>query len=82
VAGERRGDRVFLATYAASGSNLYEPHACRSPRALDRIGQLYKIETAIRGQSADERRAQRQQYAVPLLTALHAWMIVGVSEGR
>jgi hypothetical protein len=56
--------------------DLYE--ALQSPiarEALDRIGQLYKIETAIRGQSAEERRAQRQQHAVPLLAALHAWMI-------
>jgi hypothetical protein len=43
--------------------------------ALERIGRLYEIETAIRGQSAEKRRAQRQQYAVPLLNELHAWMI-------
>jgi len=56
--------------------DLYEAH--QSPlakEALERIGQLYGIEKAIHGQSADERRAQRQQHAVPLLAALHAWMI-------
>jgi len=31
--------------------------------------------SAIRGQSADERQAQRQQHAVLLLAELHAWMI-------
>ena len=56
--------------------DLYEAHASPLAReALDRIGQLYKIETAIRGQSAVKRRAARQQYAVPLLAALQAWMI-------
>lgn len=56
--------------------DLYEAHTSPLAReALDRIGRLYKIETAIRGQSADERRAQRQQHAVPLLAELHAWMI-------
>jgi transposase len=56
--------------------DLYEAHASPLAReALDRIGQLYKIETAIRGQSADERRAARQKYAIPLLAALHTWMI-------
>jgi transposase len=56
--------------------DLYE--ALQSPmakEALERIGQLYAIETAIRGRSAEERLAQRQRHAVPLLGALHAWMI-------
>jgi transposase len=56
--------------------DLYEAH--QSPlakEALERISQLYGIEKAIHGQSAEERRAQRQQHAVPLLAALHAWMI-------
>jgi transposase len=65
--------------------DLYEAHASPLGReALDRIGQLYKIETAIRGQAADERRAARQKYAVPLLATLHAWMIeqsVKVDQG-
>ena len=56
--------------------DLYEAHASPLAReALDRIGQLYTIETAIRGQSAEQRRAARQKYAVPLLAALHDWMI-------
>jgi transposase len=56
--------------------DLYEAH--QSPlakEALDRIGQLYGIEKAIRGRSAEDRQAARQKHAVPILTALHAWMI-------
>jgi transposase len=56
--------------------DLYEAHASPlAKEALERIGQLYSIEKAIRGRSAEERRAQRQQHAVPLLASLHAWMI-------
>jgi len=56
--------------------DLYAAHASPLAReALDRINLLYTVETAIRGQSADKRRAARQQHAVPLLAAFHAWMI-------
>ena len=37
--------------------------------ALCRIGELYGIEAGIRGKSAAERLAIRQEKAVPLLTA-------------
>src|SRR5690606_17886456 len=40
---------------------------------LERLAQLYKIESSIRGSPPDVRRDARQQYAKPLLTALHAW---------
>ena len=40
--------------------------------ALCRIGELYGIEAGIRGKSAAERLAIRQEKAVPLLTALEA----------
>ena len=56
--------------------DLYE--ATQSPtakEALDRIGKLYEIETAIRGHSAELRLAARQQHCVPLLDELHGWMI-------
>jgi transposase len=48
--------------------------------ALDRIGALYQIEDYIRGCSPEDRRAARQKYAVPLLDAMHAWMIETVSQ--
>ena len=48
--------------------------------AIERINALYQIETYIRGKSPEARLAARQQYAVPLLNALHAWMIQTASE--
>ncbi len=41
--------------------------------ALERIGELYGIETDIRGQSADIRREIRQARSGPLLDALYRW---------
>jgi len=43
--------------------------------ALERIGQLYRIEQEIRGQSPEVRFAVRQASAVPLLNSLHSWMV-------
>jgi transposase len=56
--------------------DLFE--ATNSPiakEALDRIGALYGIESEIRGQPPDERRAVRQARAGPLLADLRAWLI-------
>jgi transposase len=41
--------------------------------ALERIAALYAIEKTIRGRSADERRAVRQNKSKPLVMALRAW---------
>ncbi|MGA7585942.1 MAG: IS66 family transposase [Rouxiella badensis] len=41
--------------------------------ALVRIGQLYTIERALRGRTAEERRQGRQAHAKPLVTALKTW---------
>jgi len=41
--------------------------------ALERIAALYAIEKTIRGRSADERRAVRQNKSKPLVVALRAW---------
>ena len=41
--------------------------------ALTRIAALYRIETCIRGQSAEHRRAVRQQKSKPLVAALRIW---------
>ncbi len=41
---------------------------------LERIASLYAIEKAIRGRSADERRAVRQDKSKPLVVALKAWL--------
>jgi hypothetical protein len=60
--------RKFFDLYAAMESAL-------AKEALDRFGELYRIEEAIRGRSPEERLAARQKHAVPLLKAFHAWMI-------
>jgi transposase len=42
--------------------------------ALERIAALYAIEKTIRGRSAGERRAVRQETSKPLVLALKAWL--------
>ena len=42
--------------------------------ALARIAELYRIETEIRGQDADARRATRQEKTKPLLDAFEPWL--------
>jgi len=42
--------------------------------ALERIAALYRIEAEIRGGSADDRCAARQQKTRPLVEALKAWL--------
>ncbi len=58
--------RKFFDIQTADGSPL-------SRQALERIGRLYDIETAIRGRPADERRAIRQSRAGPPLDDLKRW---------
>jgi len=48
-----------------------------SPLALEavrRIDELFEIERAINGQSAEQRRAVRQELSAPLVANLEAWM--------
>ena len=42
--------------------------------ALTRIAELYRIEADIRGRSADDRRAVRQQKSRPVVDALQPWL--------
>jgi transposase len=42
--------------------------------ALRRIAELYAVEAEIRGRSADERRAIRQQRTKPLVDSLKTWL--------
>ena len=60
--------RKFYDFYVATESPLARD-------ALDRIQALYQIEEQIRGQPADDRRAERQARAGPLLTALKTWLL-------
>jgi len=66
------------ACWAHARRKFFDLHASTdSPlalEALERIAALYKIETEIRGQLPDERRAARQTHAAPLLADLKAWL--------
>ncbi len=42
--------------------------------AIERIAQLYAVESEIRGRSPDERKQVREVRSRPLLAALHEWM--------
>ena len=42
--------------------------------ALERIAELYAVETEIRGRSADERRALRQEKSRPIVDDLEPWL--------
>ena len=59
--------RKFFELQAASGSAI-------ATEALVRIGQLYQIEQAAAAMRVALRHDYRQQHAVPVLTALKAWL--------
>jgi transposase len=59
--------RPFYDLYSSMKSPL-------AAEVLARIGKLYEIETAIRGQPPDVRRAVRQLRSRPLVEALRTWI--------
>ena len=59
--------RRFYEIHQATGSPLAE-------EALRQIRDLYRIEAEIRGRSAEERCAVRQERSKPIVEALHAWL--------
>ena len=67
-----------VACWAHVRRKFYELHqAHASPiaaEAIERIGQLYAIESEIRGRPPDERRQVRQARARPVLESLHDWL--------
>ena len=50
------------------------PPAPIATKALKRIAELYEIEAEIRGKSAEERRAARQEKSKPMVAALRTWL--------
>ncbi len=70
---------THVACMAHARRELFKVHeSTRSPiaeEALRRIGELYAIEAAISGQSAEQRRTTRQAQSKPLLEAMHDWML-------
>ena len=59
--------RKFVDMHRAQGSTIAE-------EAIARIGQLYAVETAIRGSPPDERARIRQNRAAPVFDALERWL--------
>jgi len=77
----RSPDQIKLAfCWAHCRRRFYEIHqATGSPlaaEALQRIRELYAIETEIRGQPAEARLAARQERSKPVMEALHGWLTV------
>lgn len=58
--------RKFFDVHAATGSPI-------AKEALDRIGDLYKLDKTIAGLPPDVRRGERQQRSKPIAEALAAW---------
>ncbi len=74
----QRDPLTEAACWAHARRKYFDLHAATaSPvalEALERIGALYKIEEACRGRSSEERRAVRQEHALPRLNELHQWL--------
>ena len=68
---------VEVACWAHARRKIFDVHdSTKSPiaaEALAKIGELYRIEAAIRGRRANARRDVRQSEARPLLAVLKAW---------
>jgi transposase len=76
---DRDGGPIELAyCWAHARRKLYEIAKGRSApvaaEGLRRIGELYRIEAAIRGRSAAERLAARREHAVPRVNAFGDWI--------
>ncbi len=55
--------------------DLDQAHASPvAKEAIQRIGELYAIESEIRGRSPEERRAARQARSQPLLDSMRTWL--------
>ena len=71
------GNIQLAACWAHVRRKFYEvQQATSSPlaaEALRRIAELYMVETAIRGQTANARRATRRVRSLPLVAAMKAW---------
>ncbi len=65
--------RKFFDIHAANASPI-------AAEALERIGALYAVEVDIRGQARDQRCAQRQARAGPLLDQLHQWLLATLAK--
>ncbi|MFL6806765.1 MAG: IS66 family transposase [Xanthobacteraceae bacterium] len=73
-----RGEVTLAFCWAHVRRRFYELAAAGpapiASEALARIGELYRIEAAIRGRQPEERRAVRQAQSQPVLAALEPWL--------
>jgi transposase len=73
--GERIQEAACWAHVRRKFYDLHVAHASPiAETALAKIGELYAIEVDLRGHPAEERAAQRQARAGPLLIEFHAWL--------
>jgi hypothetical protein len=74
----RSGSVQEAACWAHARRKFYDVYKDQSSplaaEVLQRIAALYAIESEIRGQPPDLRKAARQSRASPLLEQLHAWL--------
>ena len=79
---------ILAACWAHTRRKFYDVHeATGSPiaaEALRRIAELYAIETAIRGRTAEQRQSARNTQSRPLIEAMKPWleMELGRIPGR
>jgi len=59
--------RKFFEVQQATGSPV-------AAEALQRIAELYAVETAVRSQTAGARQSMRQSKSLPLVTAMKIWL--------
>ena len=75
---EKGGDIVLAFCWAHVRRRFYElavgGHAPIASETLARIARLYAVESDIRGKTADQRRAARQEKSLPLLNELESWL--------
>ncbi|EAQ33572.1 putative transposase [Nitrobacter sp. Nb-311A] len=81
----RDGGTIQLAAcWAHARRKFYEvQQATASPvatEALRRVAELYVIEAAIRGQTAEARQSMRRSKSLPLVTAMKAWLEMQLAQ--
>jgi len=72
------GRVLEAACWAHARRKFYDIHAAQptpiTTCVLAQIGDLYKIETGIRGSPPERRREVRQEYSKPIVEALYVWL--------
>lgn len=69
--------RKFFEAHKAQGKNT---RAGKAQKGLSLIQKLYGIEQSIKNRSPEDKCRQRQERAVPILDALHAWALRSIDE--